>query len=210
MDCQIVTGSHIHHVYQDIHRHGRTGILHADEPSLEGEEREGCRSCPYTDIEILTSNRRHFVRTRHKRQHNCHKQPLYRPDSQCCHHGDCHALPQYLSALLRNLGTSYIVLLSFSIGLCSQTAGSDSEETEVPVQQIKEHCADGYSAYGSCVTQVSHNRGVHYSHQRDSYIRQDTRNSESQYFFIGRFQRCQIKRRIINCPVNTRRNIVNG
>ncbi len=70
-------------------------------------------------------------------------------------------------------------MLTSAIGLRGESAGADTQETEVPVQQIKEHGADSDSTDSRSVTEVPDYRGVHYPDQRYRYIRQDTRHGQT-------------------------------
>ena len=60
-----------------------------------------------------------------------------------------------------------------------ETAGPDAEESEVPVQQIKEHRTDSDTADSGRITQMAHYRGIDNSYQRNRYIRQYTRYGEA-------------------------------
>ena len=65
-------------------------------------------------------------------------------------------------------------MLTATQGLCREPRSADTQETEVPVQQVKEHGTDGDTAYRRSVTQMPDDGGVHNTYQRYRYIRQDT------------------------------------
>ena len=60
MHRQVVTGTHIDGVHQDIRRHWTLRILHADEPTLEGEEHQRSGRCPDTHVEVLARDGSRF------------------------------------------------------------------------------------------------------------------------------------------------------
>lgn len=61
---------------------------------------------------------------------------------------------------------------------------SDPQETEVPVQQVKEHRTDGDTAYRRSITQMPDDSGIDYSHKGDGNVRQDTGYGEPKYVAI--------------------------
>ena len=61
---------------------------------------------------------------------------------------------------------------------------TDAQETEVPIQQIKEHRTDGDTAYRRSITEMSDDSGIDYSHEGDGNVRQDTGYGEPEYVAI--------------------------
>ena len=81
-----------------------------------------------------------------------------------------------------------------------QTGCANTQETEVPVQQVKEHCADGYTADSSRVTDMSDDGGIHYPDERDSDVRQYAGYRQAEYFAVRvvhlrRYTPCRHERR---------------
>ena len=151
MHGQPVTCGHVYHIHHDVDRHRAFGVLHADEPTFEGHEHQRCGSRPDTDEEIRPGHIRHFGGTRHNRQHRRHKQQLDDPNPQRSNQRDRQALRQRFAAS---------GLVSGAERLCGEARSADSQEAEIPVQQIKEHRADGNTADGSGITQMPHYRGI--------------------------------------------------
>ena len=65
-----------------------------------------------------------------------------------------------------------------------ETGRTDPQETEVPIQQIKEHRTDGDTAYRRSITEMSDDSGIDYSHEGDGNVRQDTGYGEPEYVAI--------------------------
>ena len=73
-----------------------------------------------------------------------------------------------------------------SLGLCRKSSGADTQETEVPVQQVEQQRSDGNAAdeCGCLPVQVSGNGDVHHSHERNGDIGEYARKSKLQYVSI--------------------------
>ena len=62
-----------------------------------------------------------------------------------------------------------------TICLGGQSACADTQESEVPVEQVEKHRPDGYTSDSEGGTDVAHDSGIHDAHQGYRDIRQNTR-----------------------------------
>ena len=177
---QQVTGNYIHHIDKDVGCHRTDRILHADEPPLERHQTERGRCRPDTHEEILAGKGCHLGRARHTRQDGSNKHPLYRPDKQCPRKGDADTLRKKPAALR---------CISASESLRRQPRCPHPQKAEIPVEQIKQHCADSNTTDSRSIGYMPHNSRIHQPDQRNGDIRQDTRQ-------------CQMKNATIQLRIN--------
>ena len=72
-----------------------------------------------------------------------------------------------------------------TIRLRRETRGADPQKTEVPVQQVEEHRADGDTTDSRRIAQVPYDSGIHDAYERNRDIRQDAWESEAEYGFVS-------------------------
>ena len=58
---------------------------------------------------------------------------------------------------------------------------SDSQEAEIPIEQVKQHSTDGNSAHGRCIGDVAGNGNIDNAHKGNRDIGQDTWNGKTKY-----------------------------
>ena len=146
---------------QQVADHRPDGVLHADEPALEGEQREGGRGRPDADVKVLGGKGEggrgrpdadvkvlggkglHLGRAFYQEERHLHHDPLQGDQREARSEGD----PE------RPFQGDRDVRLGFrhpgavtAVGLRRQSAGSSPQEPEVPVQHVEEHRADGDAA----------------------------------------------------------------
>ena len=175
IDCQHITHSHIHDIHHHVRNHGANRVLHTDKPPLDCHQAQRCRCCPYADKEVLAGEDGYFRRTRDNRQGSCHKQPLQQPYQCRSQQRDSHTMRQQTCTLYPIVAT---------VCLSGHTTRTDTQETEVPIQQIKQHRTNSYAADSMCIGDMSHNRCIHQSHQRNGDIRQDTGDCQTKDLLI--------------------------
>ena len=158
------TGCHVDDVDRNVACHGRHGILHPDEPSLQRHQREGGRGCPDADEKIAPRKHGHLRRTGNERHSHTKEQPLECPDEQRRTDGNSEALNQNLTCATK---------IPPAKGLRRHTPRAHSQETEVPVEQIEEHGADGNAANGRGIGDMACYGNVHHAHKRHGDICQD-------------------------------------
>ena len=168
IDRQDIADCHIHHIHDHIRQHGADRVLHANEPALNSHQRQCRRRSPHTNKEVFACEGGNFSGTGHNRERRRHKEPLHQPYQRSTYQSNTHTLRQETSTLLTVIATK---------GLRRHTARTDTQETEVPIKQIKEHRTNGYTANGMSIGNMSHDSRIHQSHQRNSDIGKNTRNS---------------------------------
>ena len=156
---------------------------HADEPALEGEQREGGRGRPDADVKVLGGKGLHLRGAFHQEERHLDHDPLQGDQDEARSEGDSERPFQGdrdVSLRFRHAGAVP------SVGLRRQTAGSSPEEAEVPVQHVEEHRADGDAAdegggaEAARGAQVPGDGDVDHAHQGHGDVREDARNGEAE------------------------------
>ena len=176
---------HVEAVHQKIGHHGAHGILQADEPALESEEgkRSGCG--PDADVEVPRGQFPNLRGTVHHQESQLYHHPLQRNERQPGQ--ERHAKrppenPRYLSVCTRG-----ILCTRAAISLGREAARSHPQETEVPVQEVKEHGAYGDAAderRRRAARQMPRHGHVHHPHQGHGDVGQDAGNRQPEYVFV--------------------------
>ena len=104
------------------------------------------------DEEIASGKVSDLGRTRRQPQNKRNEKPLNKPNSYGTAKGDSQSLHQQFGLLGHILS---------AISLSCHTAGADTQETEIPVQQVKEHCSDGNTTNSGDIRDVSDNSRIH-------------------------------------------------
>ena len=149
--------------------HGEACVLHAHIPSAEGIEREHGWRSPDTDIEIGRSQVKDFGLRMQEEQGPLLDGHLQHKDGDGHHQSHRHGP-------YSQLGDGCEV--AAPQGLRGHTAGTHSEESEYPIQDIEYHRADGDGADIHGATHMPDNGHVDQSEQRHGNIRDDRRQGK--------------------------------
>ena len=131
-----------HNVYSvdyQVFPHRRHRVLLAYEPARKDQQREGSRCGPYPYQEIFLRKCRDFLRGVGDQGCEFEEGPL--ENKQDCRHSECDAEPSP-----QHLGRCTVISRSVCLG--RQSAGTGAQEGEVPVEQRQKHRADRYGSNG--------------------------------------------------------------
>ena len=174
------THEDIHSIDSHVRNHRADAVLHSYEPSLQGHEAECCRSRPDTDVEISCSEILHLRAGIHNQECGLNEYPLDSNQKQGTRQG-------YAEGARQNAGAFPAVAAAVRLGC--QTARSHTQETEVPVKQIKQHGTDGYATdhRSRRYIQMSCNGYIHHTDKGHGDVGQYAWNGQFQYVFVDWF-----------------------
>ena len=167
---------HVQTVHQKVCHHGAHAVLQADEPPFESKERKRGRSRPNADIEVAGGQLPHFGRALDHQKSQLHHHPLQNHKGHAANGGNAQRPPQNAQRVVFP-----------AIGLGGEAARSGAQKTEVPVQQVEEHGANGNTADergAGGAGQVSHHGNIYHAHQRNGEPGQDAGDGQTQYFLM--------------------------
>ena len=70
-------------------------------------------------------------------------------------------------------------MLTSPIRLRRQATRAHTQETEVPIEQVKEHCAYRDAAYSSCIADMAYYSRIHNAYEGYRDVGQNTRDGEA-------------------------------
>ena len=150
-------GYDVHHILCQRYHHRNARVLHTDKPARKSVESEHCRGSPDTDITV-SSCQFHDIRFRRHRPESAAYQPFLENEEQHSYpHPDtqrAHQEPQHLSQI------------SPSQSLRSHSAGSHSQESEKPVDDIEEHRPYGNGSDVSRIADMPDDGDIHQTQKR--------------------------------------------
>ena len=170
----------IHSVDSHVSSHGTDTVLHAYEPAFESHQAKGCRSRPYANEEILGRQFTDFRTGVHHKKGQPDEYPLDRNQHQCTCQGYAKGARQDACAFLA---------VSTTVCLSRQSTCTYTKETEVPVQQVKQHGAYGDAANHHCRRRIkmSGDGDVHHTDEWHGDIGQNAGDGQFKYIFVDRF-----------------------
>ena len=169
-------GRNVDAVDQEVGGHGSYGVLHANEPALESEERKGGGCGPDADVEILGGQPLHLRAALQEEEGQLNNHPLQGNKAEAGNQRNAQGPAQDRTSVVPS-----------AIGLRGEAARTNPQEPEVPVQQVKEHGPDGDAANesgGRSPLQMPRHGHIHHSHQRDGDIGKNAGNGQPQYLAV--------------------------
>ncbi len=171
------THGYVHSVHDKVRDHGAHAVLHPDEPSFEGHKAYGCRSRPNPDEKILRSKSLDFWRAVNDEKSRFHEKPLYGEKDHRTPQGYSHRAGEYPRTFPHVLTSEC---------LCGKSSRADPQCSEIPIKQVKEHGAYGYSPDQSRGVRIemSGHRDIYHAHNRHGDIGQYARYRQFQYISV--------------------------
>ena len=162
----------VHHIGDDGYDHRCAGVLHADEPAVDGEEGDGGRGGPDAGEEVLRGECLRPFAALHQPQRESPQGIAQHDEQQGQYHGYGHRADQDAGALPQVAG---------AVGLCRDAARPHAQEAAGPVDHVEDRRPDTDGAYrGGTVVQSACDGRIDHSQQRNGDVGDDVRYGEPQ------------------------------
>ena len=175
-------------VHKEVGNHGLDGILKADEPTLESKQGKSGGRSPDTYLEVLGGQFPHFRGAVYKEKGKPQHRPLKRDERKARNKGNPKGPQKDAADGKRTVMAGHdVTRLKAPESLGREPAGARPKESEVPVQEVEEHSADGNPpnqrrpARGTA--KVARHGDIGHPDQRHGYARQDAGDGEGEDVF---------------------------
>ena len=170
---------HIHSVDSKVGNHGADAVLHAYEPAFKSHQTKSGRSGPNSYEEISGSQFTDFRSTFDYQKGCLDKDPLDGYEQGSDGQGYTERPCKYPCTFLP---------VATSICLGGKASCTDTQETEIPIQQVEEHRTDGYASDQSrrISVKVTCHCYIHHADYRHGDIGQNAWYGQFQYILIDR------------------------
>ena len=165
----------VKNVGHDGDPHRALGVLHTQQPPLEGHHHQHGRNTPDADGEIGDSQRSNLGRGPDNPQQQQPDGPLQHDDEGRDDDGQRRGLAQQLGALVE---------VAAAARLCRHARCAHAQEPEIPIHQVEHHRAHSHSTDKDLIAQVPRDGGIHQAQQRHGDVGYNRRQRNPQYLPI--------------------------
>jgi hypothetical protein len=144
--------------------HGKAGVLHPDEPTVERKQRQHGRGRPDTDAEIGDSQRPDGIGGGNDEVRHPLDGTLQKEDADTAHHGYQQGDAEHPTLRLD---------MSLPEGLSGESAGAHAQEIEEPIDHIEYQATHGNSSDGCGRPYMPRDGNIDHTQQGHGDIRDD-------------------------------------